>query len=76
MTIALFVFGTLVAVLYGVAFAATYPEVQIDASLATLFAFLGLGTSLAVYGAWRLIAAGFSKNARRGDSSRNRRSGN
>jgi hypothetical protein len=65
-TIALFVFGTLISVLYGVAFASTYPEVRIDSGLVTLFAFLGLATSLAVYGAWHLITTSISKKARGG----------
>ena len=47
--------ATLLATLCGVLFSTLYPWVEIDAGLVTLFAMLGLATSLAVAGIWKFF---------------------
>jgi hypothetical protein len=47
------VFSIIVATIYGVIFSFVYPLVEIDGSLISLFAILGLATSLLCVGLWK-----------------------
>jgi hypothetical protein len=51
----LLVSSIIVTVGLGTLFSFVYPRVELDLSLASLFAFAGLLLSLAVRGAWRAI---------------------
>jgi len=52
LTLLVLLLGIGIAVGYGVAFSRTYPLIEVDGSLASLFAILGLLTALAIVGAW------------------------
>jgi hypothetical protein len=54
-TATIFVFSIIVAIIYGVIFSYVYPLVQIDGGLVSLFAILGVATSLLLIGAWKII---------------------
>jgi hypothetical protein len=47
--------ATLVAIVYGVLFSTTYPEVEITSGIVSLCALLGLATCLIVSALWKLV---------------------
>jgi hypothetical protein len=47
--------GLIVAVALGLLFSLTYPRVEVDLRLASLFALAGLAVALGVRGVWRAI---------------------
>ena len=49
------VFGFALAVILGAMFSLTYPRVEIDVALASLFALSGLAIVLSLRGAWRAL---------------------
>lgn len=59
--IVLTIFSILFAVMYGVVFSRTYPEVTTTGGLASLFAVLGVATALIGFGVFKLIAWGVSR---------------
>ena len=59
--IVLTIFSILFAVIYGVVFSRTYPEVSTTGGLAALFAVLGVATALIAFGVFKLIAWGVSR---------------
>jgi uncharacterized membrane protein YagU involved in acid resistance len=53
--IALLVFSSLFAVVYGVVFSEIYTKVELDAGVVALFALLGCTTYLIMLGIWKII---------------------
>jgi hypothetical protein len=49
------VFSVIAAVAYGVIFSMVYPLVQIDGNMISLFALLGVATTLICIGVWRAV---------------------
>jgi hypothetical protein len=49
------IFSTILATLYGVLFSFLYPLVKIDVNLISLFAVLGLATSMGLVGIWKTL---------------------
>jgi uncharacterized membrane protein len=47
--------ATLVAIIYGVLFSISYPDVEISSGIAALCALLGLATCLAISGLWKFV---------------------
>lgn len=55
LTLLVLLLGIGIAVGYGVAFSRAYPLIEVDGSLASLFAILGLLTALGIVGAWNAV---------------------
>jgi hypothetical protein len=73
-SLSIFVFSTLVTLIYVVVFAYVYPNTSIDGSLVLLFALLGTATCLMVVGVWRLFRRSTPRNnSRRLANGRSRR---
>jgi hypothetical protein len=54
-TAGILVFSIIAAIIYGVIFSISYPLVQIDGNMISLFAILGIATTLICIGVWRAV---------------------